>query len=207
MADRDHAIPKAGTVHLASIGGGPGSDFLGFLKFYSLSSYSKISIISNSFDKDSCWSFCWHKVFEEAHRCSSSTTGCIALSTTFHMLDVCDTKSTTRFADFTNSDVFTMIYFMSEVFYAKNDANHFFSYLFENIKKDSVVLFIDNKTPKYRNWFDSYIGKNNYDVLISGEDRWFPPTDEEKTTLGDYLKMFEKPKIQSEIAYRVARKL
>jgi hypothetical protein len=207
-ADRKDALPTEGKIKLASIGGGPGSDFLGFLKFYNSSCYSGISAISNSFDKDSDWSYCWSKVFEEARECTEGEEACSSLSTNFHILDVCDPKSTQRIDDYTDSDIFTMIYFMSEVYQFRDKVAPFFTYLFSNIRKGATVLFIDNKTDRYREWFDFFVGANGYEVLISGEDRWVPSFDEQKAVLGEYLTLLKQnPKLQGDIAYRVVRKM
>jgi len=207
-ADRKGALPTEGKVRLASIGGGPGSDYLGFLKFYNFSMYSGISAVSNSFDKDSDWSYCWSKVFEEARECAAGEDTCSSISTNFHILDVCDSKSIQRIADYTDSDIFTMTYFMSEVYQFKDKATPFFTHLFSNIRKGATVLFIDNKTDRYRDWFDSFVAANDYEILISGEDRWLPSFDEQKATLGEYLTLLKQsPKLQGEVAYRVVRKI
>lgn len=207
-ADGKDLLPKDGTVHLASIGGGPGSDFLGLLKFYNSSEYEDISVVSNSFDRDCDWSYCWSKVFEEARGCAEGDEVCSSLSTNFHILDVCEDKATSRMSDYTDSDIFTMIYFMSEVYKRKDDANRFFTYLFDNMKSGAIVLFIDNKTNRYRDWFDSYVSEDKFEIVISNESRWTPSFDDQKAALGEYLDLLkESPKLQAEVAYRVLRKL
>ena len=100
-----------------------------------------------------------------------------------------------------------MIYFMSEVYKYKDKATPFFTHLFSNIRKGAIVLFLDNKTDRYRDWFDSFVEDNDYEVLKSGEGRWLPSFDEQKAALGEYLDLLkENPKLQGEIVYRVLKK-
>lgn len=207
--DWQDAIPKAGKVRLVCLGGGPGSDFLGALKFYSRSSYSGISIIANSFDRDRDWSFCWDSVLEQAEECSEHDGKCRILRTNFHGLDVCESKSIRLFRPFLDADLFCMTYFISEVFKYKDLAEPFFANLFSNIKKGALVTFIDNNSDKYYNWFDSLTSDNNFDILSSGAEQWTPTYDEEKKVLEKYTTRLggRSPKLRANLAYRLLQKI
>jgi hypothetical protein len=203
---RRHTFPIDGNFSLTSLGGGPGSDLIGCLKFFEWYEASGLTFSFNSFDKDGDWSYCWTNVAGCISRENSAEEVCKALFTNFHLLDITQEAASTKIKKFMNADMFSMIYFMSEVLKHEEICTDFFDDFFENIKSGSIVTFIDNAMPDVYEWFDE-LTHDNFDVLMTGEEQWIASPSEEKNELIKYIELFGRtPKVQSKLAYRVVRK-
>jgi hypothetical protein len=186
-------------VTISCIGGGPGSDLLGILKYVII--YKKTPQLRvNLFDKEPSWSECWNDVDEKLR-------SQLRISTSFVPFDVTDKKSWASYQKFLSSDLFTMVYFMSEINSLREAAEPFFTNLFENAKSGSLLLYVDNNNEKFFEWFDAIIAKHRWKVLESDRER-LKITDfsEEKTDLGEYYKKFKDPKLTANIAFRLCQK-
>jgi len=204
---RKHDFPEQGEFSLTSLGGGPGSDLIGCLKFFDKHSASGLAFSANSFDKDNDWSLCWANVASCIARDDSAEQVCKSLSPSFHNLNVTDDRASAKIKKFMNADMFSMIYFMSEVIKTKNESSTFFEFFFKNVKKGSIVTFIDNKMDDVYGWFDQLVADNGFDVLASGEEEWVASSHEEKTELKKYMGLLNyTPKVRGRLAFRVVRK-
>jgi hypothetical protein len=187
-------------INISCIGGGPGSDFLGILKYIINDTNKTPQLRVNLFDKEPAWSECWNDVDEKLR-------SQLRISTSFVPFDITDQKTWGNYQKFLSSDLFTMIYFMSEINSLREEAEPFFINLFANAKSGSLILYVDNNSEKFYGWFDSLVATHNWEVLKSGEER-FGMTDlsEQKKDMGEYFTTFKDPKIRANIAYRLCQK-
>lgn len=195
-----------GCFRTVSLGGGPGSDLIGCLKFFEALEARDLHFTYNSFDRDKHWSYCWANVSGCVTRQGCNEKLCKVLSPVFHELDITDADGTRRIRKFLNADLYTMLFFMSEVSKKRDDAARFFEYFFENVNSGALIAFIDNNMESIFSWFDAYTSEA-YEILAAGEDVWFASADEQKSSVKKYMELLDHtPRIKGDIAYRVVRK-
>lgn len=189
-------------VMVSCVGGGPGSELLGILKHLEYQQSKKDhceTLVCHMYDKETAWGETWAGLFEHVE-------SGVNVLPAFNSFDVTDEKSWKKFAKFLQSDLFTMIYFMSEVHGLKNKAEPFFDYLFQGAKSGALFLFIDNRSDEFYDWFDSLAKRHRLKILESASDLRKIPSYEEKTDLKEYFENLRSPKLEANIAWRVARK-
>lgn len=133
-----------GWLSVSCIGGGPGSDFLGIIK-YAMRSSAQKSIKCFLLDRESAWGDTWSDVERQTSGLS------FRVSTHFQALDVVNVATWSTQTKYLGSNLFTFIYFLSEVFRTKDAAKSFFGHLVQNASVGSLFLFVDNDTPAFRN--------------------------------------------------------
>lgn len=185
-------------VNVACIGGEPGSDFLGIIKYLRKNikfSYVKFHLC----DREKTWAESWSDVDDKLD-------AQFRISTSYLPLDVVDSDDWKPHQKYFHSDLFTMIYFMSEVFALRDSANEYFDNLFEQAKLGSLFLFVDNNNPEVYGWFDRLAQIHNINMIESNETQMRIPFDEQKSDLGIYIEKFTYPKLGANVAYRIGRK-
>lgn len=190
-------IFNAPQVTVTCIGGGPGSDFLGILK-YILKNKKTPSLKVNLFDREPAWSESWSDVDDKLG---------LSISNRFMLFDVTKPETWKPYDKFLSADFFTMIYFVSEISTLHDKAEPFFKHLFENAKHGALLLYVDNRNQDFYGWFDSLISAYNWKVLMSDQvNLKIEDTSEEKKDLEPYYSKFPDPKLTANIAYRVYQK-
>ncbi len=185
-------------VSIACVGGGPGSDFLGILK-YCMRESKTPELRCQILDRDATWGESWSDVDDKLGPV-------FRISTLFHPLDVTDPASWSPFTKHFRADLFTLVYFMSEVYALRDDAHEYFETLFRQAKPGAFILFVDNNAPQFYGWFDEIATAAGFDVVTSWEGWEQLPFDEEKTDLQPYYSKFQCPKMRTDIAARVIQK-
>jgi len=183
---------------VACVGGGPGSDFLGILK-YCMEYEKRPELKALILDRDPVWSESWSDVDDKIGPS-------FRISTIFHPLDVTNPSSWKTYTKHLNADLFSLIYFMSELYAAREKAQDYFENLFTHMKPGAVVLFADNNYPAFRDWFDSLASGCGVAIHETDETEAQMPNDEEKKDLGEHYAKFGSPKLTANIAYRVGVK-
>ncbi len=126
-------------------------------------------------------------------------------------LDVTIPKSWAQQKRFLQADLFTMSYFLSEVYALDSNGGvaGFFRDMFEKAKPGALFLYDDNGHHDFNNYFDSLFDWSRCELLISQTNvKLTPRYSEDKKNLGDYLDKFsQSPKLGSQVSYRVIRKL
>jgi putative SAM-dependent methyltransferase len=186
-------------VKITCIGGGPGSELIGILK-YLLKTEKQPKLGFTLYDKEKKWGECWNDVDDKLDLPMEFNSHC-------EPMDVLDYEDWSSNSKYLESDLFSMIYFLSEIFKKKEAATPFFENLFTNAKSGSLFLFLDNNHIDHYGWFDELIAGHRIEVLKSaqGPDR-IHDWGEEKTDLEIYYKKFDPPKLTGQIAWRVCRK-
>lgn len=185
-------------VRVSCVGGGPGSDFLGVYK-YLQKAHKEPQLVCNLLDRETAWDECWIDVDEKIGAKDR-------ISTHFRAIDVTNPETWAGLKKYLNSDVFTLIYFMSELYSVKTSADPYFAHFMKSAKPGSLILFVDNRDSLFYGWFDKLANENGLTIIESAVGKAQMPWDEEKTDLGDYFARFGDPKLTGSIAYRVARK-
>jgi len=191
---------KKPNLIISCIGGGPGSDLLGILKYMEglpLPTGSKT--FCHLIDKEMLWSECWGDVYQLLDQTCD-------FSVTYLPLDVTDEKSWRPAKKYLKADVFAFVYFLSEIYKCKSVANDYMEHLFKKAKSGSLFVFLDNRTSSIYGWFDDLINANSLTVLESDKRTLRMNSSEEKTELGVYYNKFQNLKLSASIAYRVAVK-
>ncbi|MBL8812120.1 MAG: hypothetical protein JNM43_18295 [Planctomycetaceae bacterium] len=185
-------------VVVSCVGGGPGSDFLGILK-YCLRNRKSPELKCQILDRDPAWGESWSDVDDKLR----ST---LRISTVFFPFDVTEADNWGRFSKHFSADLFTLIYFMSEV-YAKRDlAEDYFSTLMSRMKDGAVLLYVDNNDSRFQDWFDR-LARDNGLRIVSSNGGWETlPWDEDKDDLQPYLDKFGPPKLRANISWRLGVK-
>lgn len=197
------ALFDTAAVRVACLGGGPGSDFLGILKY--CSDYDKICELKcHLFDREIAWGEAWEDVDDKI-----SAGNKLRTRTVYQPLDVTDPytyQAKTKYLR--QSDVFTMIYFASEVYsFLKDGADAYFDHLFSGMRQGAQVLYVDNNSSEFTNWVDEKFKTHNLKVIDRGNGTEKMPVEEEKRDLGKYFGKFaSEPKLEADVAWRIALK-
>lgn len=187
------------SIEVACLGGGPGSDLLGLLKYLIQTGAKDLSLKCYIFDKERAWGDSWSDV-------ASSLNPPFQLYPVFQQMDVTDPKTWVSYQKFLRADLFTLSYFLSEVWKIKEDAEPFFEHCLSQMKSGSMILFVDNNDSRFRDWFDGMAKKHRLVEVKSAEGELCFSNDEEKNDLGVYFGKFWWPKRKSDAAWRIMKK-
>lgn len=151
------------------------------------------------YDKEQAWSDSWCDVDDKLNK---------NISTLFQAFDVTEPSSWNVQSKYLDSDLFTMIYFASEIHRVRDVAAAFFEQLFDRARPGAMFLFVDNASPVFYNWFDKRWKNRGVSVLkFRDSARERLPWDENKSDLGDHFyRLKGYPKLTAHVAYRILRK-
>lgn len=189
---------KNDRLTITCVGGGPGSDFLGILKYMMNNSIS-IPLRCFLYDREQIWGETWCDVDDKVGPD-------FKVATYFQAFDVTDGNTWATHTKYLNSNLFTMIYFMSEVYGVRDKANSFFENLFTKAQSGSMFLYVDNNNEAFFGWFDELAAQSNLTIVAQGQGEMYLPVDEEKRDLGPYFVKFGLPKLKPNVAYRICVK-
>lgn len=189
---------EASELLVTCCGGGPGSELLGVTKY--METYRKNTRVSfYLFDREGTWSECWAGVCRQIN-------ASFWLNPMFVQIDVTDRKSWCQLQDYLQADLFTLVYFLSELHGVKDYAKPFFSNMFLKAKRGSLFLYVDNNSSPFYDWFDEMARDSNLEILVSDHDHIVLGQGEDKTKLAPYYPRFEYPKLTADVAFRVCQK-
>jgi hypothetical protein len=196
---------KREQVTITCLGGGPGSDLLGILKLL-LSRRRKEGektqkVLAYICDREQAWSDSWGDIGMRIPEGDG-----VQLNTICAPHDALDPK-TWRERKSLRADLFTMVYFMSELYAHHDEAEAYFEHVLAGAQPGALLLFIDNNDASFFGWFDDLVEKHGFEVLAHEEGRQVMPPDEQMAVLERYTKKFdEKAKLQARVACRLVRK-
>lgn len=198
------AIFTQEAIRLTCIGGGPGSDIIALLKY--LSDFDESEPVSKVtcylLDKENAWADTWTEIDE-------SMEASVSLNVNFQNLDVKNPESWKYQRKFLQADLFTLSYFVSEVYSLDADGvvSSFWQELFASAKPGALFLYVDNGQDIFNNYFDKNWGKAKLECLLSETNtQWTPHYSEEKGALGEFLDKWESPKLKGYLSFRVLQK-
>jgi len=182
-----------GWLKVACVGGGPGSDFLGVLK-YALRKGKTRSLKCFLLDRENAWGDTWSDVEEHSEDLE------FRLSTHFQPLDVTDSRTWAAQEKYRSAQVFTFIYFLSEIFRIEEAARPFFKELVDNANVGAYFLFVDNDTQAFRRQIERFSTEYGLQVVTAASYSHGTDTSEEKRDLEPYLSSLkDKPKLGAKI--------
>lgn len=186
---------------MTCLGGGPGTELLGALK-YMLHAEKRPNLRCIVYDREQSWGESWSDVDDKLDVP-------FRISTVFQPFDVTIPDKWNLSTKYLRSDLFTMVYFMSEVYALRFDAEPYFAHLFQQVREGALFLYIDNNYPTFTTWFDLLAARYNIDVLETTEMPVPMRFDEQKDDLGIYFDKLadENPKLRSNVAWRVCQKV
>jgi hypothetical protein len=202
----DGSIFDKESIRVSCVGGGPGSDLIGLLKYldenHELEPAKKITCYL--LDREQAWADTWTELRDKL---DSS----LNLNNIFQPLDVTKPETWAQQKRFLQADLFIMSYFLSEVYAldSSGGVTAFFRGMFDQAKSGALFLYDDNGHEDFNKYFDSLFDLSLCETVISGTNMKLTPRySEEKSALGDYLNKFgQSPKLGSHVSYRVIRKL
>jgi hypothetical protein len=192
-------------LRLTCVGGGPGSEIIGVLKY--LDKFSSKEPVEKLtcylLDREQAWADTWTE-FDD------SFTAHLHVSTNFQPLDVSNPASYASQIKFLDADLFTMSYFVSEVHSLNGggQVTKFFDTLFTNAKSGALFLYDDNSTPVWTDYFDGLWNSAGLTCLMAQTNvAWTPNYSEQTSDLGEYLEKFDhSPNLKKQLSLRVLRK-
>jgi hypothetical protein len=193
------------TARVSCIGGGPGSDILAVLKY--LDDYKAKETVKKLvvylLDKEQAWADTWTEM-------DTKLDTAVHVGTNFQPLDVTNPASWTSQKKFLGSDLFTLSYFVSEVYILDSAGvvSQFWQTLFKEAKPGAIFIYDDNGTDALNAYFDGQWQKAGLDLLDQGTNvRWTPRYTERADVLDSYKAKFSAwPKLQGTLSYRILRK-
>lgn len=186
-------------VIVSCLGGGPGSDFLGLIKHFMDTSWTG-SLRAYLLDREAGWGDAWSDVGERLEEMP------FGVHSHFQQLDVTDSVTWTKQRKYLEANLFTFIYFISEISALGATAEPFFHHLFASAKAGALFLFIDNNADAFVDWFAAIASRHGLELLHArGRDARLPGN-EQKVDLEPYLSHFGFPKLTADVQCRVYRK-
>ena len=189
---------QAATV--SCLGGGPGSDFLGIMK-YMLCCGSNTSLGAFIFDKERAWGDSWSEVARQLD-------APFRYFPAWQQMDVTNCAEWNSYKKFLKSDLFTLCYFVSELWSLQEPASQFLVHCFQQAQPGAQILYIDNndRNGRFVQWFERIVGGCNYDLIHGCAGDMVFEVNEEKTDLEPYYTRFGWVKRKGNVAVRVAIK-
>jgi hypothetical protein len=192
-------------ARVSCIGGGPGSDVIGVLKY--LDENRRCDDVSRVtfylLDREQAWADTWTELDE-------SLSMDIHLNTNFQPLDVTNPESWRLQRKFLQADLFTMSYFVSEVFSLDRNGvvADFWAEVFRSARPGALFLYIDNGHSDFDDYYAQQCDAAGLVQVIGSSDvRLIPRYSEQASDLGCYLSKFgQHPKIQATVTYKVLQK-
>ena len=201
----DEPIFQRASARVSCIGGGPGSDIIAVLKYLDecVQEEPVEKLTCYLLDKEQAWADTWTEL-------DDSLKVAISLNANFQPLDVTNPASWKSQQKFLQADIFTLIYFVSEVrsLDKKGIVSDFFTTILSEAKSGSMFLYIDNGHDDFNQYFDAQWEAAGLKLLGGGNnERWYPRMSEQASELAEYKNKFGyDPKIQAWLSYRLLRK-
>jgi hypothetical protein len=191
-------------VQVSCIGGGPGSDLLGVLKYaeqvLKMEDSKLKQIRCYLIDGENAWADAWSDVDQKVGlKCS--------VSTFFLCMKVTEPSQWKLHSKYLAADLFTMVYFVSEIYAMREEAEPFFVNLLASMKLGACLLFVDNNDSRFKDWISGLADAAGLKLVSEDDGEKCMGYDEQKSDLGEYMDLFGSPKIRGNATFRVWRKI
>jgi hypothetical protein len=191
-------------LSVTCIGGGPGSDIIGLMKYLELRKGKEPvrSVTCYLMDKEQAWSDTWMGVGQQMD---------FGVTLNVHVLplDVTNAGSWKTVKNPWKADLFTMSYFVSEVYSLDEKTGvvtEFWKRVFERARAGAMFLYNDNDSPRFTDYFDELCNGAKLQTIYASRSIKTPSPWEQKDGLAHYLELFGPPKLKAQLAYRLLRK-
>lgn len=201
--DEVRELLEADRLAVSCLGGGPGSDLLGLLKHLVGTGWEG-ALQVYLLDREAGWGDAWSDVGGRLEDLD------FTVFSHFQQLDVTDLSTWTKQRKYLRANLFTFIYFVSEISALGAKAEPFFDHLFANADPGALFLFIDNidtNAGTFVSWFDRVARRNGLELLHARKRDARLPGREQKADLEPYPTKFDgQPKLTAKVECRVYRK-
>jgi hypothetical protein len=137
-------------LRVSCIGGGPGSDVIGVIKYLSDHDEESVKkVVCYLLDGEQAWADTWTEI-------GSSLDQNISVDVHFQPLDVTKPETWSTQKKFLKANVFTLSYFVSEIYSVANDkVQGFWQTLFDQAIGGATLIYVDNGHDDFNNYFDT----------------------------------------------------
>lgn len=203
-SERDEPIFPMDDLRISCVGGGPGSDLIGVLKYLdSRGDREPVkSVMAYLLDKEQAWADTWTEL-------NVPLDLNLKFNSAFQPLDVTTPGSWKSQKKFLQADLFTLSYFVSEIksLDKNGELDEFWTTLFDGAKPGAYFLYNDNGHTSFTSYFDSKWKGSGLTCLLAADTRMTPSSSEQASELNYYRQKFgHMSKLQAQITYRVLRK-
>ncbi|WP_434300620.1 hypothetical protein [Corallococcus exiguus] len=187
-------------IRLTCLGGGPGSDLVGILKYISQQDKQPM-LFCEIIDGCIHWKQTWSDL---AFNLGWKNT----LHTDYSIQDVDDKKSWLTPTGISKSDIITISFFASEIFHLGEKATKYLEHVFDKAKSGAIILVNDNNSPRFHKWIDKIAKDSKLDTLLAeAGTRKIYDRDESTLLVGQYKEKFKRnPRLQGNLFWRVFKK-
>ncbi len=199
------AVLEQEKVRIACIGGGPGSDLVGILKFLDERGGDQPAIFCEIVDGCEQWKLTWADI--------GFTLGLPAGLHSDYVIhrigDPDDPDVWIHPTKFQKADLFTLNFFVSEIAHLGAPAWEYIERVLLMAKPGAVLLFNDNNDTRFFEKFDEIVARLGWEVLVTGNgDRRVYDTGERLADLGRFTAKFagRGSRLVGNVAWRVLRK-
>jgi hypothetical protein len=195
------AVLDKDKVRIACIGGGPGSDLVGILKFLDERGGDAPAIFCEIVDGCEQWKLTWADI-------GFTLDLPMSLNTDYVIHRVGDPGVWTHPTKFAKADLFTMNFFVSEIAHMGAPAWEYVEKALARGKPGAVLLFNDNNDSRFFERFDKLAAALEWEVLVAGNgERKVYDSGERLDDLGRFRTKFGRAsRLTGNVAWRVLRK-
>ena len=189
-------------VRIACIGGGPGSDLLGILKYLGYRGSSPPALFCEIVDGSLEWKQTWSDL-------AFLMKWPPRLNTDFVVHPIGSGREWRQPDRFDRADLVTINFFFSEIAHLEDTTDAYITRLFRRLKPGAIVLFNDNDDPRCYTRFDALALRVGMETLSSNSGtRKAYDLPEQVNELGAFRTRFANynPRLTGQVAWRVLRK-
>lgn len=147
-----------GKARIACLGGGPGSDIVGVLKYLD-ESKTKCRLFMELIDGCEAWKTTWGDLAFQLDWDDP-------LHTDYVIHDVADKKTWKSPTNIGKADLVTLSFFASEIFHLDN-ARKYLKHMMAQVKSGAIVLVNDNRTSEVYDMLDALAGDLGFKTLVA----------------------------------------
>jgi hypothetical protein len=201
---RASTLFKQDVVRVAAIGGGPGSDMLGVMKYSNTMGLVPAHVSFKLLDHEPSW----ERVGREFAR---TYEGQRRFDFTFEKLDLSAGSPWAASNEFLSADIFTLSFALSEawVFDGNGSVTAFLDYVVSNAKPGALFVYVDNGGPSFNSLVEPHFNRRDVKLVVASDDqRRLLGSDEQASAVAAYKARFgQNPKLTGNVSYRVWEKL
>jgi hypothetical protein len=196
----DHVAAKEKAI-ISCVGGGPGSELVGFLQFLTSHENSKLKVLTAYLlDREQAWADCWTEIGEH-------TVGEIHLQSNFQSLDVTDENTWNKQKKFFAADFFLMSYFASEISRMGDASAKFWAEMSSKPNSGSLMLVMDSDHSTFNDFVEEYVIGDGWNILKSDSVQLTPSGREQTSDMQVHIDTFKRsPRLRGRTKYWVLQK-
>lgn len=186
-------------LRMVAVGGGPGSDVVGILKYMDESGrYPRLfcEIIDGCLDWKTTWADLAYSLDWER-----------PLHTDYVIHDARWPATWSAPTSIEKADLVTLNFFVSEIYHLGDVAARYLTTILGRMKAGALLALNDNNADIFMQWFDQISASLGLEQLLAGAgERKIYDAGEQRSDLGRFARFIHQPKLQGDVAWRVLRR-